>query len=132
MKNKFKILSSFILTSILISSIALSFENNKENYDRKKGEWISYSVDNINSGKLKGGHDTITSEGMLLKKELHKEDIKFQEWAENKLIYPSFRNGAHDEDTNWLFSFILNDPPIEPGRCGNFFQHFLILRPGRV
>ena len=124
MKKKLNILLSFILTFILISSIALSFENNKENYDRTKGEWISYSVENVNSGKMKGGHDTLTSEGMLLKKEVHKEDIKFQEWADNKLIYPSFRNGAHDEDTNWWLNFVLDDPPIEPGEWGNFFHHF--------
>jgi|GEM_PF-4731079 len=123
--------ATFIFSLTLIFSLASSlqsFDNNKENYDRVRGEFIPYTVENVSSGKLKGGHDTLTVEGMLLKEMVHKQtDPDGGTNFRNKMVreaLPHLRTGAHDEDTSKLFNFYLQDPPIGPNGWGDFFQHF--------
>ncbi len=67
----FTIIATFI--GFIFTSFSSSFENNKENFNKQTREHLSYSLENINSGNLKGGHDTIISEGLLLKENVHKE-----------------------------------------------------------
>jgi hypothetical protein len=112
----------FLLVLTLFFSRSSDSFDNKANRDNT-GKWIPYTRDNINQGLFKGGHDTLTTEGMELKKEVHKEDTLFQKWA-NEEALPSLRIGAHDEDTNWWFNRWLNDPPIGENGWGDFFQHF--------
>jgi len=117
----------FFIWSFLAQDDSWAFDNNKENYDRDNKEWISYTKENVNNGILKGGHDTITSEAVLLKKEVHRSDADggqdFSDWAERQAL-PQFRSGVHDEDTNRWLNFLLNDPPIEKDGWGNFNHHF--------
>ena len=86
-----------IVSLVFILSLhfsAYGFMNNKENYDRDKKEFIEYTQENIDSGKIKGGHDTVTSEAMKLKKEVHGNDLQFQEWAKDGDVFPYLRAGA--------------------------------------
>lgn len=122
------IVFSLILVFSLISSSG-GFDNNKENFPVNpatgKKEPIDYTPDNINSGKLKGGHDTITAEGMELKKKVHEGDQAFKDFTD--IALPSLRTGAHDEDTfkyPLIDSYYNNDRPIGPNGGGNFFGHF--------
>jgi len=110
------VLFPFMLTFCLVS-LSGGFDNNKENFNPITKEPVPY-----NSGWLKGGHDTITAEGMLLKKEVHKGDQAFEDFS--GLALPWLRIGAHDEDTNKWFNPLLNDPPIGKNGWGNFFEHF--------
>lgn len=59
MKNKNILLFFSILLPFFLFSLSEGFENNKENIitrqDGSKG-FISYTQENISSGKLKGGH----------------------------------------------------------------------------
>src|SRR3989304_3540013 len=102
-----KRLTTIVFSLILFFSLVSpsgGFDNNKENFplDPRTGqkEPIPYTPDNINNGTLKGGHDTITAEGMELKKKVHEADPAFQSWANDKFTLPSLRTGAHDEDTS--------------------------------
>lgn len=113
-----------------LASISLGFDNNKENFDPLTKDPIPYTIENINSRKLKGGHDTLTVEGILLKEQVHQgtdpdggADFR-KKMVEDALPY--LRMGAHDEDTSKLFNLYLNDPPIGPNKdqWGDFFQHF--------
>src|SRR3989304_3592560 len=119
-----RIISILFSLGLIFSMVSLSggFDNNKENYDKNKGEWTPYTQENINSGKLKGGHDTITAEGLLIKKEVHKGEKPFEDFA--GIAFPSFRIGAHDEDTNKWLNWNLKDPPIGSTGWGDFFDHF--------
>ena len=87
-----------------------------------------YTTENINNGRLKGGHDTLTSEGMLLKEKVHQQmDADGGADFRNRMVrdaLPNLRTGAHDEDTSKLFNSYLNDPPIGLNGWGDFFQHF--------
>jgi streptogramin lyase/uncharacterized membrane protein len=76
-----------------------------------------------NAGVFLGGHDTITSEAMLLKKRAHSGDERFRTWADRESL-PFLRVGAHDEDTSAVFNRWLNDPPLGEYGWGNFFNHF--------
>jgi hypothetical protein len=86
-KRLFVICFPLILIFSLVS-LSEGFDNNKENFDPLTKEPITYTPENVNSGRIKGGHDSITNEGMLLKKEVHKEDVKFQEWANSEFVLP--------------------------------------------
>jgi hypothetical protein len=127
MRKATTIIISFILIFSLVSSSG-GFDSNKENFDPTTKEPIAYTAENINSGKIKGGHDTITAEGMLLKEQVHQRTdadggIDFR----NKMVrdaLPNLRTGAHDEDSTKTFGIPLSDPPIGPNGWGNFFEHF--------
>jgi tripartite motif-containing protein 71 len=73
-----------------------------------------------------GGHDTFTTEGANLKKEVHKDDEDggrgFNEWADQAI--EGLRTGAHDEDSTKRLGFYLSDKPIGVNGDGNFFNHF--------
>ena len=117
---------TFIFSWLLILSFvstSSSFDN-KANID-EDGSWIPYSLDNINQGLFKGGHDTLTVEGMKLKRETHKNDPLFQEWSkENGEVLRHLRIGAHDEDSTKSLDFLIHDPPIGSTSWGGFFNHF--------
>ncbi|MDI6753650.1 MAG: hypothetical protein QME78_04560 [Thermodesulfobacteriota bacterium] len=73
-----KIISVLIILIFIFSFISFSkgFENNKENIittPEGSKTFIPYTKGNIDSGKLKGGHDTLTAEGMLLKEQIHNQ-----------------------------------------------------------
>lgn len=92
-----KILYLFLSLSFIffIAPTSRGFENNKENIitneDGSKA-FIPYTQENIINGRIKGGHDTLTAEGVQLKKEVHKGDDdegrKFNLWA-NEDALPS-------------------------------------------
>jgi hypothetical protein len=124
----------FSLTALFsLASLLAAFDNNANfrNPDNREGGQRDYIPENatnpINGGGYFGGHDTITSEGMLLKQRVHNNDIdggrKFNLWATEESL-PSLRIGAHDEDTNKWLNWYINDPPIGENGWGNFFQHF--------
>jgi hypothetical protein len=121
MRKRISIIFSLSLIFLLVS-ISGGFDNNKENFNPSTKDPIPYTLENINNGKLKGGHDTITTEGMLLKKQVHKDDKVFEDFSDKAL--PHLRIGAHDEDTSKLFNLYLQDPPLGPNGWGDFFQHF--------
>ena len=117
--------------ALIFSVVSLSsgFDNNKENFDSKTGEPVPYTPDNINSGKLKGGHDTLTAEGALLKKDVHNDNQDFKKWVDEEAL-PSLRTGAHDEDTYrypLTDKYYANDRPIGSNKDvdDDFFTHFL-------
>ncbi|MGB9715961.1 MAG: hypothetical protein ACPL1G_06105 [Thermodesulfovibrionales bacterium] len=117
------IVFSFALVISLISS-SEGFDNNPnwvDPKDKSKGQ-KEYTRGKAVQGEYFGGHDTLTAEGMLLKKEVHKGEKPFEDFADISL--PSLRAGAHDEDTNKWLNWYINDPPIGPNGWGNFFQHF--------
>jgi len=125
MANRFYKIILCIVLILSLTSLSESFENNP---NRDQGKWVPYSKENIESGKIKGGHDTITIEGMKLKEQVHRQTdsdggTHFSEEFSNKAL-EWFRTGAHDEDTNKYLNIILNDPPIGPNGWGDFFQHF--------
>lgn len=97
MRRAISIIFSLGLIFSLVSPSG-GFDNNKENFDSSTKEPIAYTEENIINGRLKGGHDTITSEGMLLKKKVHEGNKPFEDFAEQSL--PFLRIGAHDEDTS--------------------------------
>lgn len=121
-KRLTSIVSALILVFSLVSPSG-GFDNNKENFEEnpatKRKEPIPYTPDNINNGRLKGGHDSITAEGAILKKQVHQGDKDFERFVDQAL--PSLRTGAHDEDSTIP---LLDDPPIGPNGWGNFFKHF--------
>jgi streptogramin lyase len=126
-----KNITPIILSLVFIFSLvplSNGFDNNanKDETTTDPNDQRPYTHENvvkpISEGGYYGGHDTITSEGMLLKKEVHKDNEDFKRWAELNL--PSFRVGAHDEDTNKWLNLYLNDSPIGSNGWGNFFQHF--------
>jgi len=119
-----------IVFSLISSSKGFESNANKVNpNDRNDPRQRPYTRDNaskpLGQGGYYGGHDTITAEGMLLKKEVHKENTKFQEWADDRITLPHLRIGAHDEDSTktgpW---YIKSEPPIGRNGDGNFYQHF--------
>jgi hypothetical protein len=138
MDKKFKIIAlSFALLFSLISSSG-GFDNNP-NFDESttdnKTDQRPYTHENamnpIGEGGYYGGHDTITGEGMLLKKEVHKNDTdggeRFKTWADTESL-PNLRTGAHDEDSTKKLGVSVPpwapDPPIGPNGGGDFFDHF--------
>lgn len=74
MTRRFSLYILPLLIVFALSSQLSGFDHNDENYDRENKEFIGYTKENIDSGRLKGGHDTITSEAVELKKEVHKGD----------------------------------------------------------
>jgi len=127
-----KILYLFLSLSFIFFIVTTSrgFENNKENIitnqDGSKA-FIPYTQENLINGRIKGGHDTLTAEGVQLKKEVHKGDNdegrKFNLWA-NEDALPPLRTGAHDEDTNEVVNNIQPDPPVGPNGWGNYLYHY--------
>jgi hypothetical protein len=124
---------SFVFLFSLVSP-SKSFDSNanfKNPQKREEGQ-REYTRDNavkpVGQSGYYGGHDTITSEGMLLKEQVHNQTdadggIDFR----NKMVregLPNLRAGAHDEDTSLQLNRFLNDPPIGPNGWGDFFQHF--------
>ncbi|MCX5909833.1 MAG: hypothetical protein NTY64_22320, partial [Deltaproteobacteria bacterium] len=135
-------ISAIIITILLVlifRSESLGFGNDanfKNPKNRSEGQ-RDYTRENSllptsqggypSQGGYYGGHDTITSEAMMLKKEVHSNDAnagrEFNLWADREAL-PNLRSGAHDEDTNKKWDFILNDPPIEDNGWGDYNHHF--------
>ncbi len=123
----------FPITLILsIISLSRGFDNNanfKNPQKREQGQ-REYTHENaakpVNEGGYYGGHDTLASEAMGLKKEVHKNDAdggtKFNNFANESL--PNLRTGAHDEDSTKKLGVPVSDPPIGPNGWGDFFDHF--------
>jgi len=120
------IISIIFLLALAISWISSSrgFDNSPnwvDPKDKSKGQ-KEYNREKAIQGEYFGGHDTITAEGMMLKKDVHKGDKPFEDFANEAL--PSLRIGAHDEDTSEWLNWYINDPPIGENGWGDFFQHF--------
>ncbi|MBI4686039.1 MAG: hypothetical protein HY755_12720 [Nitrospirae bacterium] len=120
--------SIIILAAVLtLSSVSLldGFDNNP---NREGGTWIPYTKENIDSGKIKGGHDTITYEGMELKKKVHQQTDTdggnnfINRFAKDAL--ESLRIGAHDEDSTKILGIPFDDPPIGSTGWGGWLDHF--------
>ena len=124
MQNKFPTIILLLLLSCCILPESYGFDNSSRAPLQVKIDYSSQS-----SGNFFGGHDTITAEGMLLKKQVHFGNQDFKDWAETKAL-PPLRIGAHDEDTNEIFNFILRDPPLGPNGWGDFYKHFYDVRLG--
>jgi sugar lactone lactonase YvrE len=136
MKKRTVTVIFFLILTLSFTSLSNSFDN-KANKD-KDGNSIPYNQDNINQGVFKGGHDTLTVEGMKLKREVHNDDLQFQEWSgEDGEALKSFRTGAHDEDSTSVdyttddgFQvldspfYYEGDSPIGTTGDGSFFDHF--------
>lgn len=60
MGKKFSAIVFSIILTLSSVSLSESFDNNP---NREGEDWIPYTQENIDSGKIKGGHDTITIEG---------------------------------------------------------------------
>jgi len=118
---------SVIFALVLVTSVVSSLEgfDNNPNWvdiqDKSKGQ-KEYTSEKAVQGEYYGGHDTLTAEGMLLKKKVHEGEKPFEDFAD--IALPSLRIGAHDEDTNKLLNWYINDSPIGSNGWGNFFQHF--------
>ncbi|OGP93389.1 MAG: hypothetical protein A2157_17995 [Deltaproteobacteria bacterium RBG_16_47_11] len=131
-KRIYAIIFSLIALFCFVSSSG-GFESNanKDETTPNPNDQRPYTRDNavkpLGQGGYHGGHDTITAEGMLLKKGVHRSDPdsgeKFNTWADREAL-PDLRTGAHDEDTSLQLNGFLNDPPIGPNGWGDFFQHF--------
>jgi len=84
----------------------------------------------------KGGHNTLTTEGLNLKKDVHKNDAdggeKFNSWASDRTVIEGFRNGGHDEDsTKTKGYYIQSEEPTGPNGDGNFYEHYYDPDTGR-
>ena len=113
----------FVVVSWLVPLVH-GFDNASKAPQQVKVEYTSQMA-----GNFLGGHDTITAEGLLLKKQVHYGDDRFKQWADRDAASP-LRIGAHDEDTNQLLNFILRDPPLGPNGWGDFYSHFYDSRIG--
>ena len=83
-----KRITAFLFSLVLVLTLvspSRGFDANTENFilnqitDKK--EPLPYTPQNIQSGLIKGGHDTLTAEGMELKKKVHQNNSDFQTWA---------------------------------------------------
>ncbi len=122
----------FSLMFVLISP-SHAFHSNGNRMDPNDDENTNqreYTRENasksLDQGGYYGGHDTVTAEGMLLKKEVHQTDsdggLKFSTFAEGALRY--IRTGAHDEDSTKTLGYMGTEAPIGTNGDGNFFQHY--------
>jgi DNA-binding beta-propeller fold protein YncE len=134
-RRSLSVVFSLILILSMVS-LTSGFDNNANrvnpddpNDTRQRPYTRENAVKPLGEGGYFGGHDTITAEGMLLKKKVHQQtDLDggedFKEWAD-ELALPFLRIGVHDEDSTKLFGIIpLNESPIVKGENGNYFQHF--------
>jgi hypothetical protein len=125
-----------LIVVFLLASLSGGFDNNAnfKNPDKREEGQREYTHENstkpVGQGGYYGGHDTLTSEGMLLKKEVHKNDAdggtKFNTFASESI--PNLRTGAHDEDSTKKCGVSVPpwkpDPPIGTNGWGDFFDHF--------
>jgi uncharacterized membrane protein len=124
------ILFSFVLAILLVSSLEGFFTDanrvnpNNPNDTRQRDYTRENSIKPVGEGGYYGGHDTITAEGMLLKKEVHKGEKPFEDFADTALS--NLRTGAHDEDSTKLLGIPMQgyEPPMGPNGSGNYFQHY--------
>ena len=130
----------FLVITLICSLTTMVFgfgsDANKDLTTSDPNDLRGYTRENaakpVNQGGYYGGHDTIVNEGMLLKKEVHKDDSKFQKWANDKSVLTYFRTGAHDEDSTYFLNVIpLDEPPIGPNGKGNWLRHFYNPGTGR-
>ena len=121
-----------ILLSLISSSGGLESNANKDETTPDPKDQRPYTRDNavkpLGQGGYYGGHDTVTSEAMMLKEQVHQQTdtdggIDFRNKMAREAL-PNLRTGAHDEDTSLQLNKVLNDPPIGPNGWGDFFQHF--------
>ena len=124
MKNSVLFVGLFLVFILIIVGTLSAFDNSSQNPGLTK---TIYNRDN--AAAFLGGHDSITAEAALLKKEVHKTNKEFEDWI-NISALPPLRIGAHDEDTNQLLNFILRDPPLGPNGWGDFYSHFYDSRIG--
>jgi hypothetical protein len=130
------VLFSLFLGILLCSSSEGFFTNsnrsdpNNPNDTRQRDYTRENSVKPVGEGGYYGGHDTLTTEGILLKGEVHRQTdpdggVNFR----NKMILealPWLRTGAHDEDSTKILGIPMPgyEPPIGPNGSGNYFQHY--------
>lgn len=124
MQKKFPTILPLLLILTWFVPLARGFDNAS-----KAPHQVMLEYSREMAGYFLGGHDTITAEGMLLKKQVHSGDGRFQQWADREAGLP-LRIGAHDEDTNQPLNFILQDPPLGPNGWGDFYRHFYDSRLG--
>jgi hypothetical protein len=126
------ILSLIMLFSLAPSSGAFDSNANKDETTPDLKDQRGYTRENaakpLGQGGYYGGHDTITAEGMLVKKEVHRSDPdsgeRFNTWADRDAL-PHLRTGAHDEDsTKILWKYLGSEAPIGNNGDGDFFDHF--------
>jgi len=133
MNGKITVISLSLLINFVLAAVSGGFDNNANRLnpnnpdDKSLREYTrEHSAMPIGQGGYYGGHDTLTAEGIMLKKQVHKNDpdggTKFYTFTNEALL--GLRTGAHDEDTNRLLNLILNDPPIGSNGWGDFFHHF--------
>ncbi len=130
MRGVITIINILVLVFSLVSTSGgfdsnANFKNPNDPKDKSQRDYIRENATKpLGQGGYYGGHDTITAEGMMLKKKVHEGNKTFEDFAEQALS--SLRAGAHDEDsTKSLGMYIKSDPPIGINKEGNFYQHFL-------
>ncbi|MEW6110251.1 MAG: hypothetical protein AB1632_13960, partial [Nitrospirota bacterium] len=131
-----------LILSFSLASLVGGFDNNankinpKDDKDNRQRAYNRENAskpvnkDNLLEGGYFGGHDTITSEAALLKKDVHGNDQDFKNWIDEEAL-PSLRIGAHDEDSTKVMGIPLDDPPIGSTGWGGWFGHFYNPKTGK-